>query len=335
MSPDEVSQIDAIAGESAQEVDIPKAFCGQIRDFARRLPDMTYHEVLGVPPEANDEMVRHAFFERSKTFHPDRYFNKLLGPYEGLLHEIYKRVVAAHEVLRDEHLRADYERTLREKPGFRIGVPTFLLGLPGEERAPGKPSAGKSLRERKGLGSRDRILMDLEIRLAASRQKARAHFDEVDSELERGNWTRAASLVRLALAFDPREPEYHQALAEILPRANAEVAETARAKGEMLLSRGDPEGALEFLEQAFRLVPTDAELAHEVAEILLNANEGERAEEFALRAVELDEKHAPYRKALGLILMKRGLAVEARKELQRAWELDPMDREVKQALAVL
>lgn len=335
MSEDVASQVEATGGESTEEVDIPKAFCGQIRDFARRLADMTYHEVLGVPREANDEMIRHAFFERSKTFHPDRYFNKRLGSYEPLLHEIYKRVVAAHEVLRDERLRADYERTLREKPGFRIGTPTYLLGLPGEARAPSEPGSGKSLRTRKGVGSKDRILMDLELRLAASREKARVHYAEVEKELDRGDWTRAASLVRLALAFDPREPEYHQALAEILPRANAEHAETARAKGEMLLSRGDPEGALEFLEQASRLVPTDAELACEVADILRKGGELERAEEFARRAVELNEKHAPYCKALGLILMERGLAVDARKELQRAWELDPMDREVKRALSVL
>ena len=340
-------------------VDIPESFCAEIRELARTLPRMTYHELLGIERDADAEAVRRAFFQRSKAFHPDRYFNRRLGPYEPLLHEIYKRVVLAHEVLRDEKLRADYERTLRAEPSFRI-VPPKLIGLPGaeplaepepaeaaepaaaepvaeqEKPRPRKRSGkGRSLRDRKGLRSKDTILRDLELRLESSRKKARVHFEAAQEEIEGGDLQRAASLLRLALAYDPRDHDFHNALADVLPRAHAEQAASLRAKGDLLLTRGDEEGAFEMLLEAFRLVPTDAPLAHQLAELYRKRDEADAAAELAREAVELDEKSAEYRKTFGMILMEQGKRAEARKELTRAWEMDPMDRDVKKALSVL
>ncbi len=334
--------------EAGGPVDIPESFCAEIRELARGLPRMTYHELLGIERDADVDSVRRAFFERSKVFHPDRYFNRQLGPYEPLLHEIYKRVVMAHEVLRDETLRADYERTLRAEPSFRI-VPPKLIGLPGAEplaepeAEPEQPKSsvrksrgpGGSLRDRKGLRSKDTILMDLELRLESSRKKGRVQFEDAQKELEGGDLMRAANLLRLALAYDPREPDFHNALADVLPRANAEQAASLRAKGDLLLTRADEDGAFEMLLEAFRLVPTDAPLAHQLAEMYRKRDDGDAACEMARQAVELDEKSAEYRKSLGMILMERGKRAEARKELTRAWEMDPMDRDVKRALSVL
>ena len=328
--------------EQTDPVDIPQSFCDQIREFARELPEMNYFEVLGIDRGALPDAVRRAFFERSKIFHPDRYFNKQLGVYDALLHEIYKRVVAAHEVLRDERLRRDYETTLRRNPSFLIGNPSRLLALPGAEKPDLEPEAeapkrpGRSLRDRVGLRSRETVLLDLETRLEGSRRKARGHFTEAQREIEKSDFVRAASLVRLALAFDPREREYHEALAEVVPQANAEAARAARARGEMLLKRGNEKEALDYLEEAFRLVPTDAELAHLISATLLEHDGAlDRATDFARQAVELEEQSAPYHKTLGLLLLERGERAEARTELQKSWQLDPLDKDVKQALSVL
>ena len=95
-------------------VDLPEAFQREIRELARALPGMNYYEVLRVSQQAESADIRDAFFERSKTFHPDRYFKKELGVFGELLNEIYKRIVAAHDVLRDAKLRASYQRTLSE-----------------------------------------------------------------------------------------------------------------------------------------------------------------------------------------------------------------------------
>src|SRR5215510_11403542 len=102
-------------GESASPPDtleIPEDFQREIRAFAAELPEMDCYQNLGVARDASTDAVRGAFFERSRRFHPDRYFNKNLGPYASILHELYKRIVAANEVLRDPDLRKRYERSL-------------------------------------------------------------------------------------------------------------------------------------------------------------------------------------------------------------------------------
>lgn len=326
------------ATDAGGPLDIPESLRTEIRELAQQLPDMTYHQVLDVPRDADAEAIREAFFQRSKRYHPDRYFNKRLGPYGDLLHEIYKRVVAAHEVLRDAKLRADYEKAIDAGPAAREPrrqvASRKLLRLPGAPRPAG--SAGRSLRDRQGLRPPGGVLLELQSRLERNRSTGARYFEDARAERERGDWVRAASLVRLALAFDPRSPEYHEALAEILPRANADQAELARSKGQVLLSRGEKLPALEFLREAFELVPTDPALAHCIAEIYRDevGDLGE-AQHFARQAASLEERDPAYRKTLGLIMVAAGARAEARRELQRAWELDPLDKEVKAALATL
>jgi tetratricopeptide (TPR) repeat protein len=331
------------AGQTAAGVDLPPELCAEIQEFARVLPDLDYYGVLGVERDADANQIRGAFFERSKLYHPDRYFTRNLGPFQPLLVEIYKRIVVANDVLRDPKLRRSYDDTLSPAPANAPSAPrpAETTSEPLQERVAPPPPApqrkarsGSSLRERKGLQSRRTILGGLERQLESGRRKARRHAQEARQQMHAGDWVRAASLARLAVAYDPREKAHHDALAEVLPRANAEQAAAARRRGEMLLVRGQTEAAIESLVEAARLSPTDAALSMRVAELIVET-EGDldQAIEFGRQAVELDEKNAEYRKKLGMIYRTAGSLTQARRELQRAWELDPMDREVKAALS--
>jgi len=288
--------------------------------------------VLGVPREAEPADIRDAFFQRSKTYHPDRYFKKELGPYGELLHEVYKRIVAAHDVLRDSKLRGSYDRSLAPAPEPRA-MP-FLPPTPTVSRAP-TSGRGASLRSRLGLQSPGLMLVSLQRQLEQSRARATKQYEAAMLQKKNGDWARAAQLVELALAFDPREKRYHDELAEILPRANAERAASVRRKAEMLLA-GDKAGAAELLEEAAQLAPTDAELAIKLAELLAGLEGGlEKAALYVERAVALDEENLRFRKSAGEIYRKAGDATKARKHLQKAWELAPMDKEIRQALQTL
>jgi curved DNA-binding protein CbpA len=313
-------------------VDLPETFQREIRELARTLPKLNYYDVLGVSREAEPADIRDAFFERSKVYHPDRYFKKELGPYSELLNEIYKRIVAAHDVLRDTKLRGAYDRSLTPSSGEArpfIPPPSSVSARP----SPG--GRGSSLRSRLGLQSPGLMLVSLQRQLEQSRARAKKQFEAALLQKNAGDWARAAQLVELALAFDPREKKYHEELAEILPRANAERASTVRRKAEMLLA-GDRAGAAELLEEAAQLCPTDAELASKLADLLLSLRgELEKAALYAERAVSLDEDNVRFRKLAGEIYRKAGDAAKARKHLQRAWELDPMDKEIRQALQTL
>jgi len=321
------------AAKAGARVDLPDAFQREIREFAKALPGLDYYQVLGVSRQADPAEIRDAFFERSKSYHPDRYFKKELGPYGEILHEVYKRIVAAHDVLRDSKLRGAYDRSLtpveREQRAPFLPPPTPALS-----RAP-TSGRGASLRSRLGLQSPGLMLVSLQRQLEQSRARATKQFEAAMLQKKNGDWARAAQLVELALAFDPREKRYHDELAEILPRANSERAAEVRRKAEILLN-GDRAGAAELLEEAAQLSPTDAELAHKLAELCAGLEGGaEKAVLYIERAVSLDEDNLRYRKSAGEIYRKAGDSSKARKHLQRAWELDPMDKEIRQALHTL
>jgi curved DNA-binding protein CbpA len=319
------------AAPGAARVDLPEAFQREIRDFARALPGLTYFDVLGVSREAEPDEIRDAFFQRSKSYHPDRYFKKELGPYAELLNEIYKRIVAAHDVLRDPKLRASYERSLQPSPAEGRPLPAPPLAKP----APQPTGRGPSLRSRLGLQSPGLMLVSLQRQLEQSRVRARKQFEVALAAKKSGDWARAAQLVELALAFDPREKQYHDELAELLPRANSERAAEARRKAEILLT-GDRSGAAELLEEAAQLSPTDAALAMKLAELLASiGTDPDKAALYAERAVSLDEENIAYLKAASRVYRAAGKTAEARKLLQRAWELDPMDKEVRKELQTL
>ncbi len=327
--------------EAANEaVDLSPEFQAEIRDLARAMPTLNYYELLGLDPAADDAAVRQAFFDCSKRFHPDRHFHKETGLYGPLLTEIYKRVVAANDVLRDPELRKSYDRLLNESGLSREGAPpeSQPQGDEEQDRQPtpaAKPQAGPSLRDRSGLRSRQTPLQDLERRLKQSRSRAKRHVEEALEHKNAGNWARASVLLKHALAFDPRDKNIHDELAEVVLQANAERAEEALARGQAMLRRGEHQNAIEMLSEASQLRPTDAELAATVAGLLLKGRDLKTAREFAERAVSLDAKSVTSLKVLGQIFKQLGKVASARKYLQRAWELDPMDPEVKAELQTL
>jgi curved DNA-binding protein CbpA len=152
--------------------------------------------VLGVPPDAGLDAIRVAFSERSRAYHPDRFFGRDLGPYAGLLNELIKRILAAYEVLKDDELRRAYDRSLgRERPS----------------RDPAPPPA----RARRARKRPDVVLKGLERQLQLTRSKARRHFEEAMEIKREGDLKRAHALLRLALIFDPHERSYQDALGEV------------------------------------------------------------------------------------------------------------------------
>jgi curved DNA-binding protein CbpA len=179
--------------------ELSEEFKAEVRDFARVLPNLGFYEVLGVPVSADLESIRVAFSERSRAYHPDRFFGRDLGPYGGLLNEIIKRVLAAYEVLKDVELREAYDRCLRRDP----------------PAPPQPPAASPPLRRRPARKRPDAILRGLQRQLELTRSKARRHFHEAMRVMGEGDLKRAHALLRLALIFDPRERTYQDTFGEV------------------------------------------------------------------------------------------------------------------------
>ncbi len=52
--------------------------------------------LVGVPSGSDKKVIKRAFFERSKLFHPDRYYGRQLGPWAQRLHAVFDAISAAH-----------------------------------------------------------------------------------------------------------------------------------------------------------------------------------------------------------------------------------------------
>lgn len=52
--------------------------------------------LLGVARGTDKRTLKRAFYERSKTFHPDRYYGRRLGSFAGRLHAVFEAVTRAH-----------------------------------------------------------------------------------------------------------------------------------------------------------------------------------------------------------------------------------------------
>jgi hypothetical protein len=87
---------------------------------ARRIDELFFaleerdaFELLEIGRGADKKEVKRAYFRLSKEFHPDRFFNKNLGPYKDRLSKIFQSVKAAFELLSDDARRAAYEESKR------------------------------------------------------------------------------------------------------------------------------------------------------------------------------------------------------------------------------
>ncbi|MBW2415227.1 MAG: tetratricopeptide repeat protein [Deltaproteobacteria bacterium] len=346
-----------MSGGSAS-VDLPQDLRDEIREFARALPDMSYYEMLGVDRDAGADELRDGFFDRSKVFHPDRYFGKQVGVYGDLLHEIYKQVVVAHDMLRDARSRAAYDQTLPPAPPSATSEPAAAAEPAPEHRpeaqstapeaaprarapetaptpTPRTPSArggGRSLRAGRAFKARTSPLSGLRHKVASGEKKAERCYDDARAQRDKGEFARAASLARLAVAYDPRRRDYTDLLGEILPKANSTLVTEAKKRGRELLESGSVEEAIAALTEASQFAPTDAALAAQLAGLCGQSGSLASAIDFANRAVQLEEENVGYLKLLARLYREDGQRDAARKCLQRAWELDPMDEDVKAAL---
>ena len=111
---DDVSEDLVPAGE---DFPIKKKLRAHIRSHYSRLDEMNFFELLCVEPTKDLRFIRRAFLERTKEFHPDRYFGRDIGPYAEMVREVFKHVVRAYRFLEDVAQREAYILLLHQKHG--------------------------------------------------------------------------------------------------------------------------------------------------------------------------------------------------------------------------
>lgn len=76
----------------------------------KTLDEMSYYELLDVPPDATRDAIKRAFHEFALDFHPDG----SAGEERVKLSTIYRRGAEAYRVLMDAESRARYDVSLKE-----------------------------------------------------------------------------------------------------------------------------------------------------------------------------------------------------------------------------
>jgi curved DNA-binding protein CbpA len=298
-------------------LDLPVETQRKVLEFETAL-DRPYHEILGVPIEADVKAVKKAYFALSKQFHPDRYFRRNLGPFAERVERCFKKILEAYELLSDPATRAEVQRE-------------FAASAPPQE--PAKVStAPSSAVTRKRLSRLGRQMKVFEAR----KRKAKNFFESGMSAFHQERWVEAAGSVRLAIAFDPGNQAYKDAFADVQRKAHEERAKVLIKQGEGALEMRDYHEAAGCFEEALQFRPFDPELNIRTARLHWQAvGNLRKAKEFAAAACEIEPTTAAYRRTLGQIFKAAGFKSNARREFEAAVKLDPRDGEASAELKSL
>jgi DnaJ domain len=68
----------------------------QLLDLDQRRPSLDHYQLLGLEPSADAKAIRAAYYELVRVYHPDRYFGKQLGNFEGPLLRVFGKFSEAY-----------------------------------------------------------------------------------------------------------------------------------------------------------------------------------------------------------------------------------------------
>lgn len=79
----------------------------EINSIARLLDELDYFQILKIPQNASNEVLKSAYFRESRNYHPDKYYNESPDVMSKVT-AIFKRITEAYKILSDTETRAMY-----------------------------------------------------------------------------------------------------------------------------------------------------------------------------------------------------------------------------------
>ncbi len=86
-----------------------KKIIHRVTELFKKLPDLNYHELLGVQKIANKNEIKKAYFNMAKEFHPDKFSPRQYDEIRGRASKIFSEMANAYQTLLDDDLRKKYE----------------------------------------------------------------------------------------------------------------------------------------------------------------------------------------------------------------------------------
>jgi curved DNA-binding protein CbpA len=205
----------------------------------------SYYDVLGVESLADATVLKSAYYDLARRYHPDR-FRKADPTLLTRMESAFARVTQAYDTLRDDQLRANYNAKLaarrkaqqiaeatakpatsEPKPVLASpDVPGDVPMIPAAERAANDFKEGLAALEQ-GQRSLAAGLFASAARLAPNDPRYRAYYGQLLATQEKTRRAAEAEL-QAAIKLDPGNADYRVILAELF----RDLGFSIRAKGE-------------------------------------------------------------------------------------------------------
>lgn len=323
-----------------------------------RMGVVNHFELLGITPTNDVGQIRRAYHKLSRRFHPDAYYGKNIGDFQGYLTELFKAVRGSHDLLVSSERREAYVERLilierqklqvaeaKSREAKKRSEMQAALERQQREAIENKKReaerAKRAIRDQRRKEKMSSRLMGREGR----ESKAREHVRRAEAEIAADNYGAAAGLFRLAMDLVPHVESYHRRWEETLAEANHRRARVALENARELIGRGQEEEAAHFYEAAARAEPTPTNLAYAAAYLALKgdskAHSRARGALDALRALEgTDDAFEATEAAEVHVLcaeayMRLGQSHTARTQADLAKELDPKHPRLRSLLKKL
>ena len=103
--------------KETEDTNLDPELAALITSMHTELERMDLFTLLDCDLNADRSVLQRAYFNRSRVFHPDRYFNRRLGPYKKMLERIFAWISASYNFLKDDRRRAAYRKKILNARG--------------------------------------------------------------------------------------------------------------------------------------------------------------------------------------------------------------------------
>lgn len=163
-------------------------FKKEIISLVKLIDEMDYYQILKAKQKAFTEEIKKAYFNQSRIFHPDKYFNEDPALVE-MISKIFKRICESYKVLSDQEKRVTYTKSINgpERKKFLRYNPKLVesvkKGHPVDE---GKTAMGKKYYQmaKTSLRNKDYNSAKINLQLAAKMEPQNLTFKEKLEEVE-------------------------------------------------------------------------------------------------------------------------------------------------------
>jgi DnaJ-class molecular chaperone len=161
-----------------------------LQQLAVNIDGFDYFQVLNISAQASGTQIRDSYYGLARALHPDKFFHIPDEPTKEAVHKIYKRVVEAYTILKDEKKRIKY-----------------TADISGPDRA-------KKLRFSEQAEAEQKEQQKMATKIAKT-PKGEQLYQTALLDMNKSQWEKAYKSIQTAVMFEPSNAELKALLADL------------------------------------------------------------------------------------------------------------------------